>query len=122
MLPDATILLDYALARMTRLVDGLVVDADRMRENLESTRGLVYSQAVLLALVATGLSRDDAYRIVQRAALSAWDSGATLRSRLEADPECTLDAATLDEALSPERFLAHAGIVFDRLEALGLAQ
>ncbi len=121
-LPDATILLDYALARMTRLVDGLVVDADRMRENLESTRGLVYSQAVLLALVATGLSRDDAYRIVQRAALSAWDSGATLRSRLEADPECTLDAATLDEALSPERFLAHAGIVFDRLEALGLAQ
>ena len=121
-LPDATILLDYALARMTRLVDGLVVDVDRMWENLEATRGLVYSQAVLLALVATGLSRDEAYRIVQRAALSAWDSGATLRSSLDADPDCTLDAASLDEALSPQRFLRNAGVVFDRLEALTLAQ
>jgi adenylosuccinate lyase len=121
-LPDATILLDYALARMTRLVGGLVVDADRMRDNLDSTQGLVYSQAVLLALVETGLSRDDAYRIVQRAALEAWDSGATLRSRLDADPECTLDAATLDTVLTPERFLGNSGVVFERLEALEVAQ
>ena len=121
-LPDATILLDYALARMTRLVDGLVVDADRMRDNLDSTHGLVYSQAVLLALVETGLSRDDAYRVVQRAALEAWDTGTTLRSRLEADPDCTLDAATLDTVLTPERFLGSAGVVFERLEALEVAQ
>ena len=121
-LPDATILLDYALARMTRLVDGLVVDADRMRDNLDSSQGLVYSQAVLLALVETGLSRDDAYRVVQRAALEAWDTGTTLRSRLEADPDCTLDPSTLDTVLTPERFLGNAGVVFERLEALEIAQ
>ena len=117
-LPDATIVLDYALARMTRLVEDLVVDESRMLANLESTGGVVYSQAVLLALVETGLSRDDAYRIVQRSALAAWDSATRLREHLEADAACTLDAATLDECLSPERFLRNAGVVFERLEKL----
>jgi adenylosuccinate lyase len=121
-LPDATIILDYALARMTRLVDGLVVDEERMMANLESTGGLVYSQAVLLALVETGLSRDAAYRIVQRAALAAWDTKTTLREHLESDDECTLEADALDECLSPERFLRNASVVFDRLEALQIDQ
>ncbi len=121
-LPDATIILDYAIARMTQLIDGLVVDGERMLANLESTGGLVYSQAVLLALVETGLTRDDSYRIVQRAAMAAWDTGTTLRDHLEADPECTLDDAALDECLAPARYLRNAGVVFDRLASLDVPQ
>jgi len=117
-LPDATGLLDYALARMKRIVEGLVVDTDRMRVNLDATRGLVYSQAVLLALAGNGHSRDDAYRIVQRNAMTTWDEGGTLRERLGADPECDLSADELDGCFSPDRFLRNAGIVFDRLTAV----
>jgi adenylosuccinate lyase len=75
----------------------------------------VYSQAVLLALVDTGMARDDAYRIVQRNALAAWDEGGTLHDRLAADPDVTLDPDTLAACFSAERFLANADIVFDRL-------
>jgi len=114
-LPDATSLLHYSLRRMTTLVDNLVVDETRMLENLEDTRGLVYSQAVLLALIDTGLTRDEAYRIVQRNALAAWDDNGTLRERLEADPEITLNAASLDACFTSDRFLANASVVFDRL-------
>ena len=117
-LPDATGLLDYALARMKRIVEGLVVDTDRMRVNLDATRGLVYSQAVLLALAGNGHSRDDAYRIVQRNAMTTWDEGGTLRERLGADPECDLSADELDGCFSPDRFLRNAGIVFDRSTAV----
>ncbi len=117
-LPDATGLLDYALARMHRIVEGLVVDTARMQMNLEATGGLVYSQAVLLALTAGGHSRDDAYRIVQRNAMTTWDDGGTLRDRLSSDPECDLSAARLDECFSADRFLRNAGVVFDRLAAV----
>ena len=119
-LPDATGLLDFALARMARLVDGLVVDTGRMAENLESTRGLIYSQAVLLALAERGHSRDAAYRIVQDSAMATWDEGGTLRDRLAADPECDLTAKELEACFSTERFLRNTEIVFDRLGAIEL--
>jgi adenylosuccinate lyase len=120
-LPDATTLLHYALRRMTKLVDNLVVDTDRMAANLESTRGLVYSQAVLLALVDGGLSRDEAYRVVQRSAMAAWDEGGTLEGRLAADPECTLSPEALAACFSMGRFLRNTEIVFSRLDTSVLA-
>ena len=119
-LPDATSLLHYALLRLTKLVDNLVVDEDRMLQNLADTRGLVYSQAVLLALIDSGLTRDEAYRIVQRNALAAWDEGGTLRDRLDADADVTVDASILDDCFSTDRLLANAAIVFDRLTATTL--
>ena len=119
-IPDATGLLDFALARMARLVDGLVVDAVRMAENLESTRGLVYSQAVLLTLAEKGHSRDAAYRIVQNNAMSTWDEGGTLRNRLAGDPDCDLTDDELDACFSTDRFLRNTDVVFDRLAALQL--
>lgn len=119
-LPDATGLLDFALARMAGLVDGLVVDTDRMAENLEATRGLVYSQAVLLALAERGHSRDAAYRIVQNNAMATWDEGGTLRDRLSADPECDLTTAELDACFSMGRFLRNTDVVFERLAAVDL--
>ena len=120
-LPDATILLDYALVRMTSLIEGLVVDEERMRFNLEATRGLVFSQAVLLDLVANGHSRDEAYRIVQRNAMATWDDGGTLREHLAADPECDLSAEQLSACFSTDRFLRNTSQVFDQLEKTVLA-
>jgi adenylosuccinate lyase len=119
-LPDATSLLHYALVRMTRLIDNLVVDTGRMTANLESTRGLVFSQAVLLALVETGLSRDEAYRLVQRNAMQTWDDGGTLHDRLAADPDVVLSVETLSECFSLDRFLRHADVVFERLDESAL--
>jgi adenylosuccinate lyase len=119
-LPDACALADFSLARMTRIIDGLVVDEARMRANLDATRGLVYSQAVLLALIEAGASREEAYRVVQRNALSAWDEGGELHATLAADADVGLDAATLAACFDPARFLAPAAVVFDRLEALTL--
>lgn len=120
-LPDATGLLDFALVRMTNLVSGLVVDTDRMADNLRATRGLVCSQAVLLALAEHGHSRDQAYRIVQRNAMATWDEGGTLQERLTADPECDLPDDVLNECFSMERFLRNTGVVFDRLASTVLA-
>ena len=119
-IPDATGLLNFALARMATLVERLVVDTDRMAENLESTRGLVYSQAVLLALAERGHSRDVAYRIVQNNAMATWDEGGTLRDRLAVDPECDLTDDELGTCFSIARFLRETAVVFDRLSALEL--
>jgi adenylosuccinate lyase len=119
-IPDATGLLDFALARMARLVDGLVVDTERMAENLDSTRGLVYSQAVLLALAERGHSRDAAYRIVQNNAMATWDEGGTLQDRLSADPECDLTPEELEACFSTDRFLRNTDVVFERLAAVNL--
>lgn len=119
-IPDACLVLHYMLVTFTRLVDNLVVDEGRMRANLESTRGLVCSQAVLLALVERGHERDDAYRIVQRNAMLAWDEGTHLRELLAADPECDLDAAALAACFETHRFLEHATVVFERLRQLAL--
>ena len=119
-LPDATGLLDYALVRTTRLVDGLVVNTERMAQNLAATRGLVFSQAVLLSLAENGHTRDDAYRIVQRNALAAWDEGGNLLDRLAADPDCDLSDDALAACFSTERFLRNTAEVFDQLEGLTL--
>jgi adenylosuccinate lyase len=118
--PDATGLLAFMLREVTWVLDGLVVFADRMRENLETGGGVVYSQAVLLALVHAGLSRDEAYALVQSAAALAWDEGASFRLVLDADPEVGrwLDRATLDSLFDPRRSLVHLGGVFDKLEKL----
>ena len=119
-IPDATLLLDFALARMTRLVANLTIDAARMQANLDSTRGLVFSQAVLLALVEKGHTRDDAYRLVQRNALRTWDEGGTLQERLAADADVGLSTDELAACFSTERFLGNSGIVLDRLEGVEL--
>jgi adenylosuccinate lyase len=120
LLPDAALTLYYMLVRFTRLVDGLEVDAGRMASNLESTGGLVYSQAVLLAMVEKGMERDDAYRIVQRHAQAAWDEGGSFQDRLAADPGTGLTLAELAACFDPLRSLANAGVVFERLGALEL--
>ena len=115
-IPDACLALDYMLTVFADLVENLVVDSDRMAENLASTYGLVYSQAVLLELVKTGISRDQAYRIVQRNALRAWDERRQLLDLLKEDPEVELDQEHLNSCFSAERFLANSEIVFQRLE------
>jgi adenylosuccinate lyase len=84
-LPDATILIDYMQHLAVRLVRGLVVDAERMRENLELTHGALFSQRLLLALVATGMERDEAYRIVQQASQRAYSERTPLRTLLEGE-------------------------------------
>ena len=81
-LPDSTILIDYLLHRTLELVQGMTVDERRMQSNLELTHGALFSQRVLLALVAGGMSRDDAYRLVQELAQRAWDEGVALRELL----------------------------------------
>jgi adenylosuccinate lyase len=108
-LPDATALTLYLLRRCADLVTGLVVHTDRALDNLLSgSLGLVFSQSVLLALVHGGVSRDDAYRIVQRDARVAWESRRPLRTVLDEDDEVTLDAAELDRAFDLSHLLRHA--------------
>jgi adenylosuccinate lyase len=115
-LPDASIVADFALARMTGVIDGLIVNAGRMARNLDATNGLVFSQRVLLSLVESGLSRDAAYRIVQRNALKAWEEGTQLQTLLEADPEVNLSDTTLNHIFDTSSFLRNAEAVFLRLE------
>ncbi len=119
-LPDAFLALDYMLDRFAWLVEGLVVDAARMRRNLDASHGLVFSQRVLLALVAAGLSRDEAYRLVQRNALAAWEEERDFRELLAADAEvgATLDAEALAETFDLPDALRHIDVLFERLAAL----
>jgi adenylosuccinate lyase len=102
--PDATVTLDFALARLTGLMDKLLVYPERMRKNLDRMGGLVHSQRVLLALTQAGASREDAYRLVQRSAMKVWESDGrlSLLDLLKADPEVTA-------LVSPE----HLGESFD---------
>jgi adenylosuccinate lyase len=119
-LPDASLLACYMLRKTEGLVSGLVIHADRALSNLsEGSLGLVFSQSVLLALVAGGHSRDDAYRIVQRDARAAWETRTHLRQVLEADPEVGLDAERLDAAFDLGRVLHHARRGVDSLSAGG---
>jgi adenylosuccinate lyase len=114
--PDATGLLAFMLRDLTWVIEGLVVFPDRMRAQVDSLGGIAFSQTVLLGLVDAGLSRDEAYRIVQRAAAAAWDEGASFRATIEAEPRAAdLD---LDALFDPARFLANLGPLFDRLEKL----
>lgn len=111
-LPDSTILLDYMQHLAIRLVEGLVVDRERMLANLEITCGALFSQRVLLALVASGMSRDDAYRIVQEDAQRAWDEQTQLRGLLEARG-LEID---LDEVFDSSAYTAHAAAIVARLD------
>jgi len=119
-LPDATTLLHYMQHLMLGVVDGMRVDPDRMRANVELTHGALFSQAVLTALVESGMTRDDAYRVVQRTAQRAWDEQRSFHALLEADAEIAgrLDAARLDELFDHGRFVRHAPAIIARLDAL----
>ncbi len=119
-LPDAFLALDYMLDRTGWLVEGLVVHPERMRRNLEASHGLVFSQRVLLALVAAGLTRDEAYRLVQRNALTAWDEERGFAGLLAADSEVTarLDPDALARAFDLDDALRHVDVIFDRLGGL----
>ena len=118
-LPDASLLACYMLRKATGLAAGLVVHPERALQNLtEGTLGLVFSQSVLLALVSGGLTRDEAYRIVQRDARAAWEERRPLRVVLEDDPEVTLDASQLNAAFDLTRTLRHVDRFADALEAI----
>ncbi|MDO8364474.1 MAG: adenylosuccinate lyase [Actinomycetota bacterium] len=119
-LPDSALLAYYVMRRMNRLVQGLQVFPERMLANLQSSFGLVFSQPVLLGLVQAGLSRDEAYRIVQENAGRAWDESRSFRDLLDADPRVTVPAEVLDEAFDLSRAVRHAGRGVDALDALHL--
>jgi adenylosuccinate lyase len=126
-LPDSTILIDYMQSLAIRVVDGMVVDAQRMRQNLELTHGALFSQRILLALVAAGMARDEAYRIVQEASQRAWDERRPLRSLLEetegdeawAAPDVApLEELDLDAIFDYGHFTRYAGEIIARLDTL----
>lgn len=113
-LPDATILLDYVQHVAIRVVEGMTVHADRMRANLELTHGALFSQRALLALVEGGMQRDDAYRIVQRLAQQAWDTGTALRTLLQQE-DLGLD---LDAIFDYAHYTRHVPALLDRLKEI----
>jgi adenylosuccinate lyase len=120
--PDATIALDFALARATGMVERLVVYPDRMKANLDALGGVVHSQKVLLALTQAGMSREDAYAAVQAAAMRTWQAlgtggGLGFRDELLADPDVRtrLDPAALDAAMDPNRDFAQVDAIFNRV-------
>ena len=115
--PDSTILLDYMLARMTRVLDKLVVYPENMRKNLELTGALYFSQRVMLALTHKGLSREDAYRLVQKNAMAVWKEGGQLQDSLQRDPEVTahLNSAELEAIFDLQYHLKHVDDIFNRV-------
>jgi adenylosuccinate lyase len=120
-LPDAAIATDYVVHLTTGLVEGLVVDAARMRANMNVTNGLLYSSSVLLELVSGGMSREDAYALVQAAALDTWDNQTPFRDSLLTlgkKRNVVIDESALDRAFRAERYVARLGHVFDRLARL----
>jgi adenylosuccinate lyase len=120
-LPDAAMATDYLVHLTTGLITGLTVNAERMRANLVSTGGLIYTSGILLDLVTAGMTRQDAYELVQGAAMETWDGGAPFREALRrraAAAGQVLDEARLDEASRPERYVARLGSVFERLRDL----
>ena len=119
-LPDTCLMLDYILSIFTHVISGLRVDVDRMWQNLESSRGLIFSQRVLLALVEEkGLSREEAYGIVQRNAMRAWDDAQDFRQLLKGDPEASehLTAAEMDELFD---YAYYTRYIDDNFERIGL--
>ena len=117
-LPDATIGLDYMQHLGTRVASGMVIHAERMRENLNLTHGAIFSQRALTALIDAGMVRDDAYMLVQENAQSAWDTRTPFRELLARALEGSEVSVDLDSIFDPSAYLANAGEVFERLEAL----
>ena len=120
-IPDAFLAVDYMLDRFTWLVEGLVVREERMRRNLESSYYLFFSQRVLLALVDAGLSRDDAYRLVQRNAMRAWDEEVDFRELVRADEEIA-SRVDLDAVFDLGAYTRHVDTVFARLSSLAVKE
>ncbi len=123
-LADSFIALDYMFSKMQPIIDNLFVYPNKMEHNLWRTRGLIFSSKVLLALVQTGITREDAYIIVQRNAMRVWSDiqeakeGKSYRELLEEDPKCTLSSEELDKIFDPWEFLGRIDILFKRLEEL----
>ncbi|MGZ4432552.1 MAG: adenylosuccinate lyase [Trebonia sp.] len=120
-LPDAAIATDYLVHLTTGLVEGLVVDAARMQANMDLTNGLLYSSGVLLELVSSGMSREDAYALVQAAAMDTWDNQIPFRDALLAQGKSrnmAIDELALDRAFDAERYVGRLGGVFDRVSRL----
>jgi adenylosuccinate lyase len=120
-LPDAAIATDYLVHLTTGLVEGLVVDAARMQANMDLTNGLLYSSGVLLELVSSGMSREDAYALVQAAAMDTWDNQIPFRDAMLAQGKSrnmAIDELALDRAFDAERYVGRLGGVFDRVSRL----
>jgi len=119
-LPDSAILVDYLLAKTTWLISGLRVNAERMRQNLELTRGVIFSGQLLLDLTAAGMLREQAYKIVQGHAMRSWEEGADFRGAIETDPAVgkLLAPEEVAAAFSVERYLRHVDRIFDRVFAV----
>ena len=115
--PDSFLALDHMLRRMTKIVGGMTVNAERMRRNLDSGRGLVFSGQLLLELTAKGMRREDAYTIVQTHAMEAWKTEGDFRSRVAADPavRAVLTEKEIDEVFRLERYLVHVDAIFARV-------
>jgi adenylosuccinate lyase len=116
-LPDAFLAVDYMLDRFAWVMEGLVVRTQRMRENLDSSHGLYFSQRLLLALVEAGLTRDEAYRLVQRHAMRAWDEGLDFPELVRGDAELA-SRVDLDAVFDLTAYTRHVDVVFERLAAL----
>jgi adenylosuccinate lyase len=123
-IPDSFLALDYMLDKFRWLVEGLVVDAQRMRRNLDSSHGLFFSQRLLLTLVDAGLTRDDAYRLVQGLAMRAWEEERDFPQLVRDDPEVArrLDGAALDAVFDLESYTRHVDAVFERLQTLTMKE
>jgi adenylosuccinate lyase len=115
--PDSTILADYLLDRTATLIEKLVVYPERMKQNLELTRGLTYSGELLLVLVSKGVSREDAYRFVQRNAMRVWDEGGTFKEKVQSDPDIrkTLSSADVEHVFDSARLLENVDRIFKRV-------
>jgi len=115
--PDATVTLDFALARLTGVIDKLLVYPQNMAANLDRYRGLVHSQSVMLALTQKGVSREDAYRLVQRNAMKVWEEGADFLAELKADPEvrAVMGEAEIEANFDLGRHTMHLETVFRRV-------
>jgi adenylosuccinate lyase len=116
-IPDSFLALDYMLDKFTWLVEGMTVRPERMRRNLESSHGLYFSQRLLLALVEAGLERDEAYRLVQRNAMRAWEEEQDFAELVRADGEIA-GRVDLDAVFDPSAYTKHVDTVFDRLQAI----
>jgi adenylosuccinate lyase len=115
--PDATVTLDFALARLTGVIEKLVVYPETMMRNMNKFRGLVHSQRVLLALTQKGVSREDSYRLVQRNAMKVWEHGADFMAELKADPEvkAALNDAEIDALFDLGHHTKHVDTIFARV-------
>ncbi len=120
-IPDAFLALDYMLDRFAWLIEGLIVREERMRRNLEASHYLFFSQRVLLALVEAGLTRDDAYRLVQRNAMRAWDEELDFRELVRADEEIA-SRVDLDAVFDLDTYTRHVDTIFSRLPSLAVKE